>query len=265
MQILKGDAGQLVDHLLHRPFVVLRSPLPSVPTGGGYLQHHAASVRRIGAPLDKARRFQPIQQRRHRAGGDVELLGQVFRCPGVVRVDQVERSQISGPDLQLPSNAGPHPFRRAARIAKYLAIPVALIVSGLVVAQASYSTYSDSTVNPTNNWTSGTVKLYGTTPATTLALSTYLNLTVTQGTAGTFASCTGFTPLATGASVYSGTLLNFSATATNFASGLGSWAPTGTAPETRTYQFVYTLSATAPDTTQGGTAAIGFTWEVQNS
>lgn len=196
------------------------------------------------------------------------------------------------------------PTRRAARIAKYLAIPVALIVSGLVVAQASYSAYSDSTVNPTNNWTSGTVKLsdddantalftatglkpgstgtkciavtssgtlpsavklYGTAPTTTLALSTYLNLTVTQGTAGTFASCTGFTPLATGASVYSGTLLNFGATATNFASGLGSWAPTGTAPETRTYQFVYTLSATAPDTTQGGTAAIGFTWEVQNS
>jgi len=102
-------------------------------------------------------------------------------------------------------------------------------------------------------------------PATTNALSTYLDVSVVQGSGGTFGSCTGFTPLATGSSVYSGTLANFGTTATSFATGLGTWAPTGSAAESRTFQFTYTVNAAAPNTSQGGTAAIGFTWEAQNS
>lgn len=193
---------------------------------------------------------------------------------------------------------------RAARAAKFLAIPLALVISGVVVAQASYSAYSDKTVNPTNNWATGTVtladddtntamfnasnlkpgatgskciavtssgslpstvKLYGTSPVTTKALSTYITLTVTQGTGGTFSSCTGFSALATGSGLYSGTLLNFGTSYTNFANGVGTWAPTGAASETRVYKFDYTLDSAAPDSTQGGTASIGLTWEAQNS
>jgi hypothetical protein len=196
------------------------------------------------------------------------------------------------------------PSRRAATIAKFAVVPAALLASAAVVAQASYSAYSATTVNPTSNWATGTVavtdddtntalftaanlkpgstgtkciavtstgslastvKLYATGPATTKNLASYISLTITAGTGGSFGSCATFTALPTGAAVYSGTLDSFGATATSYATGLGSWAPTGAATETRTYQVSYTVSATAPDTTQGGTAAVGLTWEAQNS
>jgi hypothetical protein len=65
--------------------------------------------------------------------------------------------------------------------------------------------------------------------------------------------------------VYSGTLAAFGSANTNFATGLGTWAPTGTGSETRVFQFTYTLDPATPNTAQSGTAAIGFTWEAQNS
>ncbi|WP_375432296.1 hypothetical protein [uncultured Friedmanniella sp.] len=196
------------------------------------------------------------------------------------------------------------PSSRTATIAKIAVIPVALIASGLVVSQASYSAYSASTSNPTSNWSSGTVqlsdddsnaalfsasnlkpgatgtkcivvtssgslastvKLYAASVATTKALASSITLNVTQGSGGSFGSCTGFTPAATNPSVFSGTLESFGTTATSFATGLGSWAPTGTATESRTYQVSYTLAANAPDSTQGGTASVALTWEAQNS
>lgn len=117
-----------------------------------------------------------------------------------------------------------------------------------------------------------TVKLYTSqsspTYATTNALAGSINLTITQGTGGTTSSCSGFTPLGSNATVYSGTLAGFASSASGFATGLpaaGTWAPTGSGSETRSYQFVYTLDAAAPNTTQNGTATIGFTWEAQNS
>jgi hypothetical protein len=198
-----------------------------------------------------------------------------------------------------------NPTRRTARLIKWGAIPAALLISGIVVGQASYSAFSSTTANPTNNWTAGTValsdddsntamftatglkpgstgtkciavtssgslasdvKLYGTSSATTNALSSYIRLTIVQGTGGTSGSCTGFTPLATGSSILNnGTVASFATASTNYATGLGAWTPTGTAPETRTFQFTYTVDAATPNTSQGGTAAIGFTWESQNS
>lgn len=196
------------------------------------------------------------------------------------------------------------PTRRAARIVKFLAIPAALLISGAVVAQASYSAYSATTVNPTNNWATGTVvladddintalftasnlkpgstgtkciavtstgslastvKLYGTGAATTKALSGSITLAVTQGNGGSYADCTGFAPLTTGASLFTGTLASFGTTFTNFANGAGTWAPTGSPSETRTYRVVYTVDSNAPESTQGGSAQIGLTWEAQNS
>ena len=196
------------------------------------------------------------------------------------------------------------PTTRTLTIARYAALPAALLASAAVVSTASYSAYTASTTNPTSNWATGTValsdddtntalfsatnlkpgstgtkcvvvtstgslassvKLYGTSPATTKALASHINLTVTQGNGGSFGSCTGFTPLGTGSSVYTGTLDNLGTTATNYATGVGTWTPTGTATETRTYQVAYTVSANAPDTTQGGTASLGLTWETQNT
>ena len=197
------------------------------------------------------------------------------------------------------------PSVSAAKIAKLAVVPLALVASGLVVSQASYSAYSAATSNPTNSWTSGTValsdddsstalfsatnlkpgstaekcivvtsngslpavvKLYGTGAATTKALSSSLNLTITQGSGGSFGNCTGFTALSSGASVYSGTVADFASTATGYSSGAGSWTTAGgAASESRTYKISYSLADNAPDSTQGGTASLGFTWEAQNS
>lgn len=193
---------------------------------------------------------------------------------------------------------------RTARIVKLATIPAAIVLSGAIIGQASYSAYSATTVSPTTNWAVGTVsladddsnaalftasnlkpgstgtkcivvsstgtlpslvKLYGTGAATTNSLSSSINLAVVQGTGGSFGSCTGFAPLSSGSSLYSGTLAGFASAATGYSSGLGNWAPTGTAAETRTYQISYTVDAAAPNATQGGTASIGFTWETQNS
>jgi hypothetical protein len=202
------------------------------------------------------------------------------------------------------TTAARRPSHRLAKIAALLAVPAAIAVSGLVVSQASYSAYSATTVNPTNNWATGTValadddsntaaftatnlkpgstgtkciavtssgslasnvKLYATNPASTKDLAANINFKVVQGTGGSFGSCTGFAPLASGAELYSGTVAGFGATYTGFNNGLGTWAPTGTATESRTYQITYTVKGDAPDTTQGGTAALGLTFEAQNN
>ena len=196
------------------------------------------------------------------------------------------------------------PSRRFAKVASLVAVPAAIAVSGLVVSQASYSAYSATTVNPTNNWATGTValtdddantaaftasnlkpgstgskclavtstgslastvKLYATSPATTKNLAANIDVTISQGTGGSFGDCGGYTKLAAGADLYSGTLDQLGKTATGFTNGLGDWAPTGKNDETRVYQVTYTVNPKAPDTTQGGTAALGLTFEAQNS
>jgi glucose uptake protein GlcU len=189
------------------------------------------------------------------------------------------------------------------RIAVLASIPVALVMSGAMVWQASYSAFTAKVSTPTNNWAAGTValsdddtgaamfsvanmkpgatgvkcivvtssgtlasavKLYATSYTTTNALSTYINLTIEEGTGGSFAGgCTGF--VASSTIFPTGTMLSFSAK-TSYATGVGgAWVPTGTAPETKSYRITYTLLSTAPDTAQGGTAAMAFTWEAQNT
>jgi hypothetical protein len=181
------------------------------------------------------------------------------------------------------------------------AIPAAVIASGAMVWQSSYSAFSATTVSPTSNWTSGTValsdddsntalftasnlkpgatatkciavtstgslassvKLYGTSYATTNALADNIALKVETGTGATTASCTGFTGAST---LFDNTLSSFGTTKTSFATGVGTWAPTGSASETKSFRITYTLNAATPDSAQGGTAALGFTWESQNS
>jgi len=181
------------------------------------------------------------------------------------------------------------------------AVPMAVLASGALVWQSSYSAFSATTASPTNNWAAGTValsdddsntamftasnlkpgatgtkciavtstgslastvKLYGTSYATTNALAPNINLVVEEGTGATSSSCAGFTG---GSTIYTGALSAFGTTKTSFATGVGSWAPTGSASETKSYRITYTLSSSTPDSAQGGTAALGFTWESQNS
>jgi hypothetical protein len=185
---------------------------------------------------------------------------------------------------------------RSIRIAGFVAIPAALVVAGAVVGGASYSAFSATTVNPTNNWSAGTValsdndqntalfsasnlapgatatkditvtstgslasvvKLYSTDAATTKDLAKYVDLTIAEGT-GTGASFTG-------SNVYTGTLADFGAAHTDYANAVTGWTTAaGGSADARTFEISYTLDAQVPNTAQGGTAALGFTWEAQN-
>jgi len=197
---------------------------------------------------------------------------------------------------------------RWTRRARWAALPVAVIASGALISTASYSAFSAVTANPTSNWSTGsvqlvdddsdaalftasnlvpgdtgtkcitvtskgsapsTVRLYGTGATTTNQLSSYLDLVVTQGTGGSSASCTGFTPSTSAdgtrdeSQVFSGTLADFGAQRTGYATGAATFAPTGTAPESRTFKFTYSLRSTTPNTSQDSKAAVAFTWEAQ--
>ncbi|GAB3424866.1 TasA family protein [Flindersiella endophytica] len=199
--------------------------------------------------------------------------------------------------------AADRPWRSTRSAAlRWAPVPVGLLASAALVWGASYAAFNSTTQNPGDNWSAGTVaisdddsntamfsasnlkpgstgskcvevtstgslastvKLYGTSASTTNALSSYLSLTVEEGSGGSFAGgCSGFT--ATGTS-YTGTLSAFASGKTDFATGVGTWAPSGSASETRTYKLTYTLDPATPNSAQGGTAAIGFTWEAQNS
>lgn len=193
---------------------------------------------------------------------------------------------------------------RTARLVALVGVPAALVASGVLVSTASYSAFSATTTNPTSNWTAGTVALSdddggaalftatnlrpgstgqnciavtstGSLPSTvklyasgavaqTKDLATNLQLTVEQGTGGGSGTCSGFTPAATVSGVYSGSLAGVGS-ATSYATGLGRWATTGAASETQTYRFTWTLPTTTPNSVQGGTASVGFTWEAQNN
>ena len=201
---------------------------------------------------------------------------------------------------------------RNKRLVAAASIPVAVVASGALVWQSSYSAFSATTSNPTNNWTSGTValtdndggtalftaanlkpgstgtkcivvsssgslpsavKLYGTgytsTPGTPgKNLGDVITLKVEEGTGATNAACAGFQPdAAPAATIFNGTLSSFASGSTAYASGVGTWTPAGvsTGSESKSYRVTYTLSSTADNGYQNANAAIGFTWEAQNS
>lgn len=179
-------------------------------------------------------------------------------------------------------------------IAKAAAVPVALLASALLVWQGSYAAFNATTTDGANNWAAGAValtdddggsamfnaaglrpgstgnrcitvtsnsSLFGpvklwATSSTTNALSSYLDVTVQEGTGGGFGSCTGF---AAGATIYTGTLAAMPLT---YATGSGAWTPSAN-PESKTYKITYTVNAAAPNTVQNGTASATFTWEIQ--
>jgi predicted ribosomally synthesized peptide with SipW-like signal peptide len=196
------------------------------------------------------------------------------------------------------------PTARAARTLRWLLWPAAAVTTLALVGQASYASFSAKVSNTGNSFSVGSVtltdddagsallsltnlkpgsnglrciavtssgtvpsvvKLYATDVAVTKSLSTYINLTITQGTGATFGGCSGFTPLSSGSSVYNGTLAGFTGSATSYTNGAGVWGPSGNAAETRSYQFAYAVIQNTPDAAQGGTAAFGLTWEAQST
>lgn len=91
---------------------------------------------------------------------------------------------------------------------------------------------------------------------------TFLNLTIEEGTGGTFGDCTGFALENTIESA--GTVSDFDTARTNYATGAGVWDPAST-PESKTYRITVELDGAAPDAEQGeSVTAMTFTWEVQS-
>jgi predicted ribosomally synthesized peptide with SipW-like signal peptide len=113
-----------------------------------------------------------------------------------------------------------------------------------------------------------TVKLF--TPSAIGELGPYVNLKIEAGTqsSSTFPSCTGFTPAASGATVYEGTLSAFAAEHSSFATGIATNPASVTRWETNdsvVYQVTATLSSGAPEAAQGKTTGSHIIrWEAQN-
>ena len=182
-----------------------------------------------------------------------------------------------------------------------LTVLLAVLLSSSLVYRASTAAFSDTTENGTNHWEAGSIALSdddsstamfnvtGITPASTGsrcivvtytgtgpaavslwgsasgALAPYLNLTVQTGTGGTFAAgdpCTGFTPSAT---IYTGTLANFAATADDYDSGVPAaasrWRPTTNA--SLIYRFSYTVTDEA--NAEGASADADFPGEARGA
>ena len=109
-----------------------------------------------------------------------------------------------------------------------------------------------------------TVKFYAGAFTETNSLGQHINLIVNVGSGSTNAStCAGFT---SSSNVYTGTLeaLGTGGSAhTSFATGIGTtWAPTGTASETKQFQFIWSYDGTTP---MSFSATATFTWETQGS
>lgn len=116
-----------------------------------------------------------------------------------------------------------------------------------------------------------TVKVYSPTAVGSIGeLGPYVNLKVEAGTqtTSTFPSCTEFTPLSSGATLYEGTLTAFVTEHGTYANGITTNPASATKWETNNslvYRFTATLSASAPESAQGkSTNAHAFRWEAQN-
>jgi predicted ribosomally synthesized peptide with SipW-like signal peptide len=194
----------------------------------------------------------------------------------------------------------------SARRKLYLSMLLVAAI-GLVSGSATWSAFSGSTDNSSNSFAAGTVVIDDNdaggsllsmadaklgdvqtgcikitysgslnaavrlSAATTGPLASYLDLTVTRGTAvTTFPLCVGFTP--------DGTDYIGQGNGVIYKGGLGSFPtagaplvdPTPGSPETwsngenHVYQFEVTLPPGAPAAGQGLSSTLSFTWEAQN-
>jgi hypothetical protein len=103
------------------------------------------------------------------------------------------------------------------------------------------------------------VQLYA--AATSGDLAPYLDLTITIGdqAAGRSSSCAGFSPAGT---LFSGTLADFAAAHSSYATGRTTWAPSG---EHETRGFRFSLSVRDEPAASGKSATFGFSWRTEAS
>ncbi|MBS1879771.1 MAG: hypothetical protein JST31_09675 [Actinobacteria bacterium] len=160
--------------------------------------------------------------------------------------------------------------------------PGNVVTAGTVVLESNGSgsaLYSMTAAKPGESQTSctkvtykgslpATVKVY--TPSTIGELGSSVNLKIEAGTqaTSTFPSCEGFTPAATGATVFEGTLASFGTERNSFANGVATFPAGATKWETNSsvvYRVTATLSASAPESAQGKTTGSHILrWEAQN-
>jgi hypothetical protein len=118
-------------------------------------------------------------------------------------------------------------------------------------------TYQGTVVDPS------AVKLYSPGYTDSGTFADYLNVTVEEGSGGSFASCAGFVSDLT--IVDAMTLSTFASTYTDYTNGAGVWDPSGT-PESKTYRFTVALDGATPNAQQGASVTgLTFTWEVQSN
>lgn len=192
--------------------------------------------------------------------------------------------------------------RRTALVAA--AVPVGVLLSGMMVWQASYAAFTDTTDNAGNQWTAGTVTLTdndsgaalfavsGLTPGTTtqecievsyggtVAADVRVYGAYTGGTLATNPLAEWLTLTverqsgAVGCGTASGwttvetggTLADFVSTRTSFATAAAGWAPAAqTPPATVVETYRFTTVVQDTDAAQGDTAGVTLTWEAQNS
>lgn len=190
-----------------------------------------------------------------------------------------------------------HVSAARSRTAAWIAVPLAVVASGSLIATASYAAFSASTSNADNSWSTGklsltdddqdtalftvdsmvpgstgsncltlsttstnpsTVKLFTTNTSTDATLAADIDMVIEAGTLGTAGDCNSF---ANGQKVYDGTLGGL-VSKTNFASGVAMWKPT-IGDDEQTYRITYTLGADTTNSAQDSAVATTFVWEAQ--
>lgn len=208
--------------------------------------------------------------------------------------DLLAHSPVPSPPAPVGGDGRRRPGRGLGLLVSGLA---ALLCSAALVWHGAGATWSASTGSAGDSWVAGTVALTdddggsalftatglrpgstgqrcitvtagGTLPAavrmyvsglsSTNGLASQVAVTVSTGTGGSFGSCAGFTQDVV---LWSGAMSAFPAV--SYATGLGTWTTSGAPGESRVYRVSWVLSASAPDSVQGGTASATFVWEAQ--
>lgn len=103
------------------------------------------------------------------------------------------------------------------------------------------------------------VRVYGATTAGS-GLEAYLDFTIERGDG----DCAAFgTSTAVWTNGVDGDMGIFMGAATNYASGVDNWQPTGGLPDD-TFPYRFTVTLQDNNAAQGGTTTVDFTWEAQN-
>lgn len=193
------------------------------------------------------------------------------------------------------------PRKSLAALLPAVVIAVAFLAASVITWRTSSALFTASTVNPTDTFATGTVALsdndsnsalftvtnmkpgdtasrcirvtYTGTLASSVkvygqnltvsggSLDQYLLIQIEQGTnsLSTAGVCGTFTSPTT---VFGSAALSTFGTA--YASGSGNWTPSSN-PTVMDYRVTYTLSASAPNGTQGQNLSLDFVWEAQNT